>query len=149
MLRGAKDKVKVPVKVELVEDGEDLDVEFVAVFRRLTKPKAREIRNSLRDVQIDIDVFSAEEGNLDLSKASDINRKREITLEMDALIEVLEQPIKENLIGWEKLTGEDGAEIPYSEEIKGEMLSLAPYFEALQLAFSQATGKRKVVAIKN
>ena len=148
-LRGAKNKVKVPVKVELTEDGEDFDIEFVAVFNRLTKKKARDIRNSLRDVQIDIDVFIAEDKRLDLSKSNDVKRKRAITIELDNLIETLEQPIRENLIGWEKLEGEDGADIHYSVDVKEDMMSLAPYFEALQIAFAQATGKRKAVAVKN
>lgn len=149
LLRGAKDRVKIPVKVEMTEDGEDFDIEFVAVFNRLTKNKAREIRNSLRGVQIEIDLLAAEEKRLDLSDDKDIKRKRKINIDADKQIEILEKPIRDNLVGWEKLLDEGGNEIPYSDEIKDEMLSLSPYFDALQLAFGEATGKRKAVAVKN
>lgn len=145
VIRGAKGLVKVPVKVELVDDGEDIDVEFIAIFNRMTKSKAKEIRRVLRDVQIKIDVLATEEGNLDLSKKDDVKRKNAIAAELDSLVDSLDAPLSENLVGWEALEGEDGKPVPFNEENKAEMLLLAPYYESLQIAFRDATGKRQEI----
>lgn len=147
MLRGSKNLVKVPVKVELVDDGKDIDVEFTAIFNRLTKPKARELRHAVREVQIKIDVLVNEEGNLDLSKSEDVERKNKIAEELDALVDDLERPLGDNLIGWENLKGEEGLEVQFNKKNKAKMLSLAPYYEALQESFGNSTGKR--AEIKN
>ncbi len=145
MLRGAKGLVKVPVTVELVDDGKDIEVKFIAIFNRMTKIKAKEIRRVLRDVQVQIDVLAAEEGNLDLSALKDIERKKAISDELDALIDTLELPLADNLIGWEDLKGEDDNPVKFDNENKEEMLALTPYFDALQLAFRDATGKRSEI----
>jgi len=145
LLRGAKGLVKVPVKVELVDDGEEIEVKFIAIFNRMTKPKAKGIRRILRNLQIKVDILSAEELSLDLTKKPDIKRKNDIALELDELIDELDKPLHDNLVGWENLAGEGGEPIPYSNEIKLDMLSLAPYYDALQSAFGDATGKRQEI----
>ena len=49
-----------------------------------------------------------------------------------------DQVIRDNLIGWRDLKGEDGAEIPFSADVLAEMLEWVGYRNALVVGFKEA-----------
>lgn len=133
-LKGYGDEIKVPAKAVILQDKlNKIEVPFIAVFKRLTSDQAREAR-----------------GRYEVLERNIARVKKDPDLDLDTDVTALQvQEVREYLVRWENLPGQDGKDVEYSEETLEEVLNIPPYCAALCDAFLASIIGKEALRRKN
>lgn len=137
-LVGFSKNVKVPVKVELVDDnGDEQTVEFKIVYRRMDREQGQRIMDEATKR-----AEQSRELQVELSMEEDAKKKDKIRKKIRSLDDAGLKTLKDRIVGWEDFVDQEGDEVPFSNEVLDLLLSHAVYQQKLDEGMWVATGAR-------
>lgn len=133
-LKGYGDEIKVPAKALILQDNlKKIEVPFTAVFKRLSSEEAREARDRYAELERNI-----------------ARVRKDPDLDLDTDISALQvAEVREYLVRWEGLPGNDGKDVEFNEDNLEEVLNTPPYSAALCTAFLASLIGKEALRAKN
>jgi len=127
--------VPVPAVTMLTEEGE-FTVEFSLLFKRISeKERKRRLRTAMKSLKLGSRFNKA----LTDEDVPD-DELDDIQSQLDKLDANSTDLLLSDIVGWRDLTDLDGGIVPYSEEIKADLLSVVPIRDAILTVWSRASG---------
>lgn len=138
LLKGTNPLIKVPCVAKNMDNGKLIPVKFTAVFDRLDRTQAKELRKTIQKALEETRTLGREYSQLD---DSDQVRKDEINVRLEEIENQSEEMITKHLKDWD-LPGVNG-KVEFNEENLQEVYRWTAYFDALYEGLFKATGTHR------
>jgi hypothetical protein len=138
LLQGTEPEIKIPCVANNMENGKLKPLKFTAVFNRLDRAQAKELRKTIQKALEETRSLGREYASLE---DADDTRKEEIEARIDEIENQSEDMISQHLKGWD-LKGPSG-KVDFNDENLAEVFRWTAYFDALYEGLFKATGTQR------